>query len=60
MRLTCSFYKLRVVPSQYKHIAGDIDIGQTSFHVCNRKIYVTTGMNDQTNLRLVADLLAVQ
>ena len=62
MKLTCSHYELRVVPSQYKHstavIAGDI--GQTGFHVCNRKIYATTEMNDQTNLRLVAELLTVQ
>ena len=62
MRLTCSFYELKVVPSQCKHSAAVIagDIGQTGFHVCNRKIYVTTEMNDQTNLRLVAELLAVQ
>ena len=58
MRLTCSYYELRVVPSSAAVIAGDI--GQTGFHVCNRKIYVTTEMNDQTNLRLVAELLAVQ
>ena len=62
MRLTCSFYELRVVPSQCKHSTAVIasDIGKTGFHVCNRKIYVTTIMYDQTNLRLVAELLAIQ
>jgi len=39
-------------------IAGDI--GQTGFHVCNRKSYATTEMDNQTNLHLVAELLAVQ